>query len=84
MGSERRNLGPGGSCVCPNCGYEFPHVTGKPCFQEVCPRCGFALNRVAILAGSTETSAFGVVGAFVAGMTLGIFLCWLKGQAERR
>ena len=32
--------GPGGSCVCPKCGYEVPHETGKPCSDMVCPKCG--------------------------------------------
>ncbi len=27
-------------CVCPNCGYEIPHVRGRPCSAETCPKCG--------------------------------------------
>ncbi len=27
-------------CICPNCGYEIPHVRGRPCSMEICPKCG--------------------------------------------
>jgi hypothetical protein len=37
--------GPGGSCVCPNCGYKVPHQAGQPCFDVKCPRCGTAMRR---------------------------------------
>jgi len=39
MGGEKAQ-GPGGFCVCPKCGEEIPHETGKPCFSEECPECG--------------------------------------------
>lgn len=32
--------GPGGYCVCPNCGYKMPHLTNDPCYNKVCPKCG--------------------------------------------
>lgn len=38
-------LGPGGTCVCPQCGTEAPHRNGVPCQQERCPRCGAKLLR---------------------------------------
>lgn len=37
--------GPGGSCVCPNCGYSTPHVLGTPCYQQTCPKCGSKMTR---------------------------------------
>jgi uncharacterized Zn finger protein (UPF0148 family) len=37
--------GPGGYCVCPNCGYREPHIAGQPCLQKTCPRCGTPLVR---------------------------------------
>ncbi|MFW5868658.1 MAG: hypothetical protein ACOCX2_12625 [Armatimonadota bacterium] len=38
-------MGPGGNCVCPNCGKKVPHVRGTPCYQRKCPECGAALTR---------------------------------------
>jgi len=37
--------GPGGSCQCPQCGYQTAHVVGQPCNQRRCPKCGAALTR---------------------------------------
>jgi len=37
--------GPGGSCVCPRCGYSMPHVVGTPCYQQICPKCGSRMTR---------------------------------------
>lgn len=37
--------GPGGSCVCPQCGQKAPHVAGDPCNQKVCPKCGSRMAR---------------------------------------
>lgn len=37
--------GPGGFCVCPNCGYRAPHVVGTPCHQQTCPKCGSSMTR---------------------------------------
>ena len=37
--------GPGGSCVCPNCGYSIAHVIGTPCYQQTCPKCGSRMTR---------------------------------------
>jgi len=39
MGGDEKQ-GPGGFCVCPECGEEIPHETGKPCYDEECPECG--------------------------------------------
>ncbi len=37
--------GPGGSCVCPNCGQEASHHLGVPCNQQKCPKCGSFMIR---------------------------------------
>jgi len=37
--------GPGGVCVCPQCGHKVPHVPGQPCNQTACPKCGTTLTR---------------------------------------
>lgn len=37
--------GPGGSCVCPKCGYREAHTVGSPCNKKTCPECGQALTR---------------------------------------
>ena len=40
--------GPGGSCVCPQCGNKVPHQPGIPCFQVKCPQCGTNMVREGI------------------------------------
>ena len=37
--------GPGGQCVCPNCGEKVPHTQGQSCNQMACPKCGTKLTR---------------------------------------
>ena len=37
--------GPGGSCVCPSCGYNAPHVVGQPCNAMNCPKCSTKMTR---------------------------------------
>jgi endogenous inhibitor of DNA gyrase (YacG/DUF329 family) len=37
--------GPGGECVCPNCGKKVPHERGVPCYEAKCPDCGTAMIR---------------------------------------
>jgi len=37
--------GPGGNCVCPQCGATAPHGRGVPCAQMKCPKCGAAMTR---------------------------------------
>lgn len=37
--------GPGGECVCPNCGHKESHVVGKPCYEMECPKCGEKMTR---------------------------------------
>ena len=38
-------LGPGGNCRCVTCGDIVVHVTGQPCYQIRCPKCGNPLVR---------------------------------------
>lgn len=40
--------GPGGQCVCPNCGTTAPHERGTPCVSTRCPKCGALMNRAGI------------------------------------
>jgi len=37
--------GPGGYCVCPQCGHKEPHQVVVPCLQRQCPKCGTAMVR---------------------------------------
>jgi len=37
--------GPGGYCVCPNCGERVSHQLGTPCYEQNCPKCGTAMTR---------------------------------------
>ena len=37
--------GPGGYCVCPNCGEKAAHQLGSPCYDQKCPKCGTAMTR---------------------------------------
>lgn len=37
--------GPGGNCICPQCGYTEPHQQQAPCYDKKCPKCGAALTR---------------------------------------
>lgn len=32
-------------CICVSCGYKKPHQPGKPCSNEVCPKCNAPLRR---------------------------------------
>jgi cation diffusion facilitator family transporter len=40
-----KGAGPGGYCVCPNCGYKIPHQRGVPCSTLQCPNCKINLVR---------------------------------------
>ncbi|RLI68490.1 hypothetical protein DRO91_08990 [Candidatus Heimdallarchaeota archaeon] len=37
--------GPGGDCLCPNCGHREPHQLGVPCYNRKCPKCGAPMTR---------------------------------------
>jgi len=38
-------LGPGGDCVCLNCGARAAHQRGIPCYEQKCPKCGASMTR---------------------------------------
>ena len=37
--------GPGGNCLCPDCGHRVPHLPGQPCSRSACPLCGALMTR---------------------------------------
>ena len=37
--------GPGGECICPNCGTKTVHQISIPCYQQECPKCGSNMTR---------------------------------------
>jgi hypothetical protein len=37
--------GPGGYCVCPNCGESVTHQVRTSCNSQRCPKCGMAMTR---------------------------------------
>ena len=39
------NLGPGGECLCPNCGHQELHQLGVPCNTKKCPKCSALMTR---------------------------------------
>ena len=45
MGGNKPGSGPGGKCVCPNCGYTKPHVAGEACFMQSCAKCGTKMRK---------------------------------------
>jgi len=42
---EAKGGGPGGYCVCPQCGYKISHERGIPCSTLLCPKCKINLVR---------------------------------------
>jgi len=42
---EAEGQGPGGMCVCPQCGYSQKHERGMPCSKNKCPKCNVVLER---------------------------------------
>ncbi len=42
---NRQGAGPGGVCICPNCGERIKHQPGMPCYSLKCPKCGTNLVR---------------------------------------
>jgi len=45
MDGDLAGAGPGGTCVCPDCGRETPHRAGVPCNTVACPWCGTRMTR---------------------------------------
>jgi len=42
---EAQAKGPGGDCVCPQCGFKVEHKRGVPCTLRKCPQCGTFMIR---------------------------------------
>ena len=40
MGGNKPGSGPGGICLCPECGKTVEHKRGTPCADITCPNCG--------------------------------------------
>ncbi len=45
MRGNRAGAGPGGFCVCPDCGERITHQQGTPCYEFSCPKCGTKMVR---------------------------------------
>ena len=45
MGGTKAGAGPGGYCICPNCGHKASHQRGRPCYEISCPKCGAKMVR---------------------------------------
>ena len=39
------SAGPGGNCICPQCGYTTAHIAGQSCGNRDCPKCGAKMSR---------------------------------------
>lgn len=44
-GGSISGVGPGGYCVCPQCGEKVPHQQSTPCYSMTCPKCGTKMMR---------------------------------------
>jgi hypothetical protein len=44
-GGNKPGSGPGGQCVCPNCGQKVSHQAGQRCIDLTCPKCGSKMVR---------------------------------------
>ena len=44
-GGQPLGEGPGGNCICPECGIKKTHQRGLPCFNMKCPECGASMIR---------------------------------------
>ena len=42
---DKPGSGPGGNCICPECGYTISHTRYRPCNTRTCPKCGSKLTR---------------------------------------
>ncbi|MDZ7796679.1 MAG: ferredoxin [Candidatus Marinimicrobia bacterium] len=40
-----KNGGPGGYCVCPDCGHKEQRRAGRPCYRQRCPKCNAFMTR---------------------------------------
>jgi hypothetical protein len=42
---EKADLNFNGNCICVHCNIVIPHVKGKPCRENDCPKCGKKMMR---------------------------------------
>jgi len=42
---DKPGSGPGGKCVCPECGHTIAHTVNNPCNQIKCPDCGITMTK---------------------------------------
>ncbi len=68
QGGGSNLAGPGGYCICPNCGATAEHEASIPCTQLQCPICGSMMVRalntpVAGAPGAVPTVAIAVAGS---------------------
>ena len=54
--------GPGGNCVCPECGATAMHKVGAPCYSRKCPKCGATMTRATAKAKATTKKAAALAG----------------------
>lgn len=45
LGNNKSRMAENQECVCPQCGFTLPHITGHPCRNESCPYCHIPLSR---------------------------------------
>jgi hypothetical protein len=44
-GGNKPGSGPGGYCVCPQCGHRETHTLSQRCLDRPCPKCGTKMIR---------------------------------------
>jgi len=44
-GGNMAGAGPGGKCICSECGNKVAHQVGVPCYSTACPKCGAKMLR---------------------------------------
>ena len=42
---DKPGAGPGGDCICPDCGAKVSHEVNEPCNKIPCPKCGTKMTR---------------------------------------
>ena len=52
--ADEAGLGPGGECVCTECGHTVPHKTAEQCNEMECPECGGKMTRKETAGGDAK------------------------------
>lgn len=42
---DKPGSGPGGNCICPDCGAKIAHTVGTPCNEVKCPKCDVLMTK---------------------------------------